>query len=204
MRVNDAKILLRSQIEALRTEISAENHRTASHAICEQVIRLLQQIMPLHGRKRSVLLTYMPFRAEIDITPITEWAWSQGIHVLMPRVERDKRAMAMCEVTSWEELAIGSYGIREPAEDALIWDGNERIDVAIIPGVAFDRDGRRLGYGGGYYDRWLGKMRSVHGPGEMPYLLAPAFQLQIVEHVPSEPHDVQMNKIVTELDTYPH
>ena len=93
------------------------------------------------------------------------------------------------EVTSPADLAIGAYGIEEPT-GALFTD-YATIDLVIVPGVAFDRDGNRLGRGKGYYDRLLPRIPSA-------YKVGICFPFQIVEEVPAEPFDIRMDEIITQ------
>jgi 5-formyltetrahydrofolate cyclo-ligase len=90
------------------------------------------------------------------------------------------------------DLRMGNYNILEPREECLRPVSPERLDVVLMPGVAFDLTGGRLGYGGGYYDRFL------ESCSPRCLLIALAFELQIVEHVPCADHDIHIHKIVTE------
>ena len=101
------------------------------------------------------------------------------------------KKMTLHVVESMDELILSNYGILEPAASATMVP-YESIDLILSPVVAFDKNGFRLGYGGGFYDRLLSQKRK-----EVP-VIALAFDLQIVKAVPTEPHDISVDMIVTE------
>ena len=106
-------------------------------------------------RDCQTLLVYSPLVGEIDTRPLIEAAWAAGKTVAAPRCVPDTRDMKFYRFGAWAELQSGSYGIQEPAAQ----EGNHITDFAhalcIVPGFSFDEEGYRLGYGGGYYDRFL-------------------------------------------------
>jgi 5-formyltetrahydrofolate cyclo-ligase len=143
---------------------------------------------------RTVLLT-LPFGSEWDTRSLLAAALARAKTVALPRVNRATRMLDICAVVRPDDdVAPGYRGIPEPCAHCAALDVAS-IDWVLVPGVAFDRDGRRIGYGGGYYDRLLpllrGDARRVAG----------AFELQWVEHVPAAAHDVRMDAIVTEAQT---
>ncbi len=104
-------------------------------------------------RYAECLLAYAPIGAEIDIFPLVRLALSEGRRVALPRTHGGG-IMTFHYITSEEELTCGSYGIREPHEDAPLFEGVAPA-LCLVPGIVFDRGGLRIGYGGGYYDRFL-------------------------------------------------
>jgi 5-formyltetrahydrofolate cyclo-ligase len=140
---------------------------------------------------RIVLLT-LPLGSEWDTRALLAAGLSRGKTVALPRVNRETRMLDLCTVTAAErDVAPGYRGIREPRAHCPVLDAAS-IDWVLVPGVAFDREGHRVGYGGGYYDRLLPLLRSD------ARRVAGAFELQIVERVPTAPHDVVVEAIVTE------
>ena len=99
--------------------------------------------------------------------------------------------MTACRIDRFDELASGHYGIREPKADFIRPVPRGEIEAVVIPAVAFDRRGYRVGYGGGYYDRFLPEARQAARIGV-------AFARHIVPAVPAAPHDVTVDRIVTE------
>ncbi|MBI4399828.1 5-formyltetrahydrofolate cyclo-ligase, partial [Candidatus Micrarchaeota archaeon] len=104
----------------------------------------------------------------------------------------DKKEIELSEIRSLEELAPGAYGILEPKKEFLRPAGYEEIQLVIVPGIAFDLKGNRIGYGLGYYDKLLPKLKCPK--------LALAFNFQVLPEIVEEKHDVKVDKIITETD----
>jgi 5-formyltetrahydrofolate cyclo-ligase len=110
---------------------------------------------------------------------------------LISNVDKENKKLLLYEIKDMNELAKGYMGILEPSVSEEILTGLDDIGLVIIPGAAFDIHGNRLGYGAGFYDRLLAGMKN-----KIP-VIAPAYEEQIVKGIPSEPHDVKVDKIVT-------
>ena len=98
------------------------------------------------------------------------------------------------EINTLDGLKKNKFGILEPADTSKIFN-KEDIDLVIMPGVAFDRSGNRVGYGGGYYDKFLCEMSS-----DIP-TIALAYNIQILKELPSEKHDIKVDMVITEKET---
>lgn len=133
-----------------RRQIPEERKRSLDAAICRKIIGSVSY------RYADVLLVYAPLSGEIDIGAVTEAALRDGKRVAFPRCVPGTPTMHFHLVTDLESLSRGSYSINEPPQDAPIWTptGGESA-VCIIPGVLYDKRGHRIGYGKGYYDRYL-------------------------------------------------
>lgn len=143
---------------------------------------------------RTLLLT-LPFGSEWDAVPLLATAVGMNKVVVLPRVNLATRMLELCAVTNLErDVAPGYRGIREPLPHCGQVEP-AAIDWALVPGVAFDRNGRRLGYGGGFYDRLL----PLLPPDALR--VAGAFELQIVDAIPYGAHDLSVDAIVTEVRT---
>jgi len=187
--LHDAKIALRRETLSRRDALPIEHRSAASKLISDGLARL-----PSFLRAHTVLLT-LAFRSEWDTLPLVRAALAAGQTVAVPRVDSDTRMLSLHALTDpATEIVPGYRGIPEPRPDARTIDA-DLIDWVLVPGVAFDLDGRRLGYGGGYYDRLLPRLR----PGVAR--VAGAFDIQIVAQVPSAPHDITVDAIVTETQT---
>lgn len=143
----------------------------------------------------ACVLLSLSFRSEWDTRPLIAAALAAGKTVGAPRVDATNRMLEPCQVTRPDlDLAPGFRGIAEPLPHcpplALA-----AIDWVLVPGVAFDGDGHRIGYGGGYYDRLLPLLRRD------ARRVAGAFELQLVANVPAAPHDITVDAIVTERRT---
>jgi len=137
------------------------------------------------------LALYASFRNEVLTDEVFRDADSAGREVSYPRIVRDgERRMAFFKVGHLGELAAGSYEIKEPGSSE-VEAPLDCLDLIVVPGVAFDRSGHRLGYGKGYYDMALAGARCP--------VVALAYDFQVLdERLPSEPHDVPVSVIVTE------
>lgn len=134
----------------------------------------------------ACVMAYCSIPPEIDLMPVLETALKQGKTLVLPRCEPGGH-MTPRQVHSLEELVLGSYGILEPGQNA-VQVPEQQIDLILVPGLAFDGMGHRLGRGKGYYDRFLSRT-SAKTMGICRYL---------VPEVPVEPHDISMNALVTE------
>ena len=193
--IEEEKYRLRKKMERLRGAMGEEESRDKSQQACGHVLEHPIFVNQQDYSKLTVC-TYMPFRSELDITPLMEWCWQQGVNVLVPRANRLKQSLQLHWIESYVDLETGAWGIRELKESAQAWDEKTPIDVVIIPGLSFDLQGGRLGYGGGYYDRFIRTCQRASWVN--PVQIAIAFDMQLVEHVPMESHDLKIDKIITE------
>lgn len=150
-----------------------------------RIIERLNEIEPL--RQARVIMTYSAIRNEVDLWPYLEESLGAGKTVLLPRVEGDKLLAVPFE--GKDRCQINSLGIQEPCGSEL---AVEEIEAVLVPGVAFDKNGHRLGYGRGFYDRFL--------PGLSPWAFrcGIAYEFQIFASVFPEENDIPMHWIVSE------
>lgn len=145
---------------------------------------------------RTVML-YLPIKGEVETALLVAEAGKRWKRLAIPRVQRQPKRLLLHRWTGdRRDLVVGAYSIMEPAESLPLVEPGE-IDLVVVPGVAFDRWGNRMGYGGGYYDRTLPLMQADN-PTAAFVGLAYAMQVQTMEPLPWEPHDVQLDGIVTE------
>jgi len=184
--VRDDKRPLREALTAARDALAADVRERASQAIAAGIAELRG-----YRDARVVLLT-LPFRSEWNALLLARNALSAGKIVAAPRVEPTTRMLRPFGIVDLaRDIEAGYRGIPEPrAECAPI--ALETIDFVLTPGVAFDAAGRRLGYGGGYYDRLLPLLPA------RACRVAGAFEAQIIARVPAASHDIGVHFIVTE------
>lgn len=176
---------LRQQMMAARGALPPAEHARRSRIAQEALLAADEW-----GQAGTVLL-YLPIRGEVETALLARTALGQGRRLLLPRVEREARRLWLHQWSgAEEELAPGAYGIPEPRPELPLVDPAE-ADLVVVPGVAFDRQGYRLGYGGGYYDRALPGMRRAARVGL-------CFALQVVETLPAEAHDVRLDGLATD------
>ena len=136
-------------------------------------------------------MCFASFGSEVDTAPLVRWCLDQGKRVALPRIVGKRHMEAFWVTDPAADLESGSYGIREPRA-GLPQASPEAIDLVVVPGSAFDRSGDRMGYGGGFYDTFLPRLQP-----RTPRV-AVAFELQLVDDVPEEDHDLRIDVLVTE------
>ncbi len=139
---------------------------------------------PLPG---ATVMSYLAFGAELDLTAFHEAILSAGGRLVMPRVNGS--VIEPVEFRADGAVAVSAFGIREPLGDPI---DPGQIDLVVVPAVCFDRRGHRIGYGAGYYDRFLPLTRADARH------VGVAFALQIIDRVPDESHDHRVPTIVTD------
>ncbi|MEP7061367.1 MAG: 5-formyltetrahydrofolate cyclo-ligase [Betaproteobacteria bacterium] len=184
--LREAKQALRERVLARRDALAADARAAAQYAIAARLAA-----MPAFMAARTLLMT-LPFRNEWDTRPLIDAAHAAGKRVALPRVDERSRMLDLFEVI---DLAIdvrpGYRGIDEPCGHCAPVAATS-VDYVLVPGIAFDPECRRLGYGGGFYDRLL-PLVPAHAPR-----ISGAFDVQIVERVPAAPHDIGVDSVVTE------
>lgn len=174
---------LRLQCRALRKSLGDERRAQASLFICERVENwyVFQQ--------SEVILTYMPIKSEADLTPLLKRhphkRW------ILPRIIPEEDHRMVFHPYDANRLVNHPFGMAEPAPDLPVIPPGE-IELTLAPGLAFDRIGWRLGYGGGYFDRFLKKFNGVS--------VGIVFHALLLDNVPHSAHDVPMHWIVTEQE----
>jgi 5-formyltetrahydrofolate cyclo-ligase len=186
------KDTLRRELMARRAGLSAETVRTAS----EDALSLIRSLA--EWRQAREVLVYWPVRGEVDVRPLVAELWQRGCRVLMPRCRPDAYgemdiACAACE----DELVPGPFTLMEPDAGKCPPVDECSPDMALIPGVCFDRRGYRLGFGGGYYDRLL----ATDGM-KRPLILGIGYAFQLVESLPVQPWDMPVDIVCTEEELW--
>jgi 5-formyltetrahydrofolate cyclo-ligase len=180
---------IRDEALSRRDELSKEERSLKSRAIFERLSGLEQYI------NADTILVYASMRSEVETDGLILDALSRGKRVFCPKtVDTHNGWMVFVEISSPDELKAGYYGIREPelSQDFHEEDYEPDRTLVIMPGVAFDNNRNRIGYSGGYYDRFL---------GGHPFLqtVALSFDCQVtVEDIPSLSHDIKPELVVTE------
>ena len=189
--LHEAKRAMRERILAARDALPAAERDEASRAIAARIAAL-----PAFDRARCLLLT-VSFRSEWDTRPLIDVALAAGKVVVLPRVNGATRMLDLHAVADVErDTAPGYRGIPEPRPELPRVDLTA-VEFVLVPGVAFDATGRRLGYGGGYYDRLL----ALLAPDAAR--IAGAFEAQLVPQVPAAAHDLVVDAIATPVRLAP-
>lgn len=185
MESNPMKSQLRRQFRRQLADIDATTARSAARAMTEHVLDL-----PSVQRAQGVLAC-LSFGIEIDTWRLVERLMEQGKKLYVPRARRGVEDLFVHPYPC--ELETLSFGLRQPtsqADQLTPRDVSERLDVVLVLGLAFDREGYRLGYGGGYFDRFLARY-------DIP-AIGLGYASQVVDALPHEDHDIPMSWVVTE------
>jgi 5-formyltetrahydrofolate cyclo-ligase len=181
----DRKRRARRRSLAARDTLPEAERARRSAAVCARAARLPEL------QAASGLFLFAAFRSEVDTGPLIAWALEHGKAVCVPRVLGPAVMEAYRITDPSTDLAPGAWGIPEPSDDLEPADPKE-LDAAVVPGSVFDAAGRRCGYGGGFYDAYLPRLR------EGVPRIGLAFELQLVDELPCEPHDLPVHVVVTE------
>lgn len=179
----ETKEVIRRQLLEKRQALSRETCALASHSICSG---LLQQAW---YQDVEHICVYMAIRQEVDLTEFILQAWKDKKRIYFPRVCAD--TMDFYQISDLLQLEKGCFGVMEPVKEAMQYNPNTPT-VMLVPGVAFSLEGNRIGYGKGYYDRYLSEYK------ENLYPIGIAYEMQLLEAFQTEEQDVPMTEIITE------
>jgi len=186
--IRSAKKQMRAAMRAVVDQMSAEQRHAGSVAACNRAIALDA------FRHATTVMLYLPITSEVDVTSIAVRCFREGKTVCVPRVDWKRHDMHAVEVSSLDDrvLEVDEHGVRTPREGQPIPPA--MIDLVIVPGLAFDQCGMRLGRGGGYYDRFLARLKPAAGTVTVGIV----FDQQIVDEVPAAAHDLAVDKVITD------
>ena len=183
MKINALKSAVRKKIAVLRDALSKKDSPVMDRMIEKRILGLEE-----FKKARSVMF-FASFRSEVNTFPAIRKALELKKHVVLPKVTGKK--LALFEVSCLERnMTRGSYGIMEPRASCKKVNAKE-IGLVFVPALAFDRKGGRIGYGGGYYDRFLKGI-------PLSKRIGLAYSFQVLERLPQKQHDLKVAKIITE------
>ncbi|MDE6918077.1 MAG: 5-formyltetrahydrofolate cyclo-ligase [Lachnospiraceae bacterium] len=187
----ETKAEIRKRILEVRKGLTDREVRSKSEAIVQKVIKT-----PEYREAGNVLL-YADYCREVMTRGIFEDALLHRKKIYFPRVDKARNTMLFFQVISVRQLVRGYMDILEPREDNhMCYEFQPKEDtLAILPGVVFDTAGYRIGYGKGFYDRFLADKRQIS-------TMALAYSCQIIDEIPRDAHDIKMDKVVTEEIIY--
>lgn len=177
----ETKSDIRTFIRQQKNQHTPEQLAAMSEAVCNSIIHDGQ------WRLCTTMLLYYPLADEVDVRPLIQMAHQAGHCVLLPVVVGKDLELRIYE--GEDSLRVGAYNIMEPIGPLFPIEAYEQIQIAIVPGMAFDATGHRLGRGKGYYDRLLPQLSQA-------YKIGVCYPFQFLADVPSEEHDVHMNEVV--------
>ncbi|MBS9722594.1 5-formyltetrahydrofolate cyclo-ligase [Tianweitania sp. BSSL-BM11] len=174
---------LRSETLKRRDALSPDYRSRAADAMADQVGEF-------GIAKGAVVSGFWPMRTEVDVHPLMAAFAEIGARICLPAI-LDRTTIVFREYTPDGKLIDMGFGTMGPPETAAVLDPT----VMLVPLVAFDNRGHRIGYGAGYYDRAIA---GLHAKGILPRLIGVAFDCQQVDFVPNEPHDIRLSEMLTE------
>ncbi|MDI6600656.1 MAG: 5-formyltetrahydrofolate cyclo-ligase [Thermoanaerobacteraceae bacterium] len=175
---------LRSHILNLRESLTEDDVKFKSLSISERL-----QSLSFYSQA-NIIMAYMDYRKEVMTAPIIEAALKEDRKIVLPLTKPDTYELILIEMKDLiRDITVGFKGIREPIYDNKRIVAPDDVDLILVPGVVFDERGYRIGYGGGYYDRFLKGINAIK--------IGLAFEIQI-HPVPEDDHDVRVDYIVTE------
>jgi len=177
---------LRKKVLEKRSKLSKEDIIQYSKTIAEKLYEMDYYI----NAKR--IMSFISFKDEIHTHDIIKKSLNRGKSIVVPITIPETREMKVSELLDFSELEIGFYDILTPKKEFIRFVDPNTIDLILVPGVVFAEDGYRVGYGGGYYDRFLSNLDNE------VMKIGLAFDLQIVDKVPTESFDIPVDIIITE------
>lgn len=181
------KAEIRAEALKSRRALAAAERREKSSRIMENITTWPQ------FQTSQTILTYLNYREEVETGGIAREILRQGKRLLVPLCKREETELIACEIRDLsQDVRPGLLGIPEPRPESLRPVPPQEIDLVLVPGAAFDYQGHRIGYGQGYYDRFLPKLRINAG------VIGLAFACQVVEKIEPAEHDYPVSWLVTE------
>jgi 5-formyltetrahydrofolate cyclo-ligase len=173
--------------EEIREEIRRRRLLLPESERKKKSLQIVEKLKTLLPPEANVLMFYAPFKGEVDLLSLAKWCLKLGKRVVFPRVLG--KEIVPLEVFSLKELSPGHCSILEPPyEPSRVV---REVDIVFVPGIAFDRNCFRIGYGGGFYDRFLARW-------QIEAKIGICFDFQVVERIPVDSHDIPVDLVVTE------
>lgn len=177
----------------LKEKIFEKRNVLSKEAVKEKSSRIRESVCLLKEFKNSKnILFYVSFNNEVDTHEIIkELLKNNQKRIIIPFVQKNKIILQLSELEDFNDLEPKTFGILEPKDDKIKKFDPGNVELVIVPGIAFDRRGHRIGYGLGHYDRFLAGLK------KKTKKIALAFDFQIIDKIPEEEHDIAMDIIVT-------
>lgn len=184
MNITEEKAKIRKEIRRRRREISSNALREINKNLPDFIFSIDDEELQTRLSSAKRVALYRAIDGEVPVDGLAETLMERGIKCCFPRIEDDKMVFADCESLSDKEFSISSLKIQEPLPEKPAVDPKD-IDVVVLPALAYNEEGTRLGAGGGFYDRFIG---SINGVG--PYLLGICYEFQLCSDIPYDEYDI--------------
>ncbi len=173
----------RTNMKARLNEITPNEKEKLDNEIKEQLFTYKHYL-----RSETIGLT-IAMKNEVNTKSIIEAAWSEGKKVAVPKCDPKSKQMTFYYLTEWNQLETVYFGLKEPKPEETIICHTHEIDLLVVPGLIFDQKGYRIGFGGGFYDRFLQNYPNA--------TVSLAYEFQLVDSVPVESFDIPVQAIIT-------
>ena len=189
MNIEEEKKKIRKEIKRRRRELSSNTLSAIDKSLPGFISAIgdKELVKTLKNAKRIAL--YRAFDGEVPVDSLARFFMDKGIRCCFPRIENNGMVFCDCQSLDDSEFEVSSLGIKEPVSSKSPVDPKD-IDVVVLPALAYNEEGTRLGAGGGFYDRYIGSLGS-----KRPYLLGICYEFQICSDVPSDEHDISADFI---------
>lgn len=178
---------IRKKILSIRNNLTRETARDKSKFIINKFLSTEEFLISKN------IMVYMDFKNEVNTKELIQYMLQSNKNVIIPYTDMVNIKIIPVEIKSLDDLVYCKYGYLEPKKECINNPFSEdQIDLIVVPGVVFDKNRNRVGFGKGYYDKLLSKRRSG------VKAIAFAYDFQVLESVPFEEHDIKMDKIITE------
>ncbi|MCY9514361.1 5-formyltetrahydrofolate cyclo-ligase [Paenibacillus apiarius] len=212
MTAAEQKRQMRQRFKQRRRDVTNEQYRSGSLAACRRAAAHVAELREQLGRPLRIF-AYLPFGKELDIKALLAACRAAGDDIYIPRTEAADHSMTLHRWDERTRYTTGCFGLQEPVPEteqlaAADWP---LLDVIVVPGIAFDRQGGRMGLGAGYYDRFWERLIAASrltlvpgGEGKpasdipLPVRISCVYAWQVIERVPMEPHDMTVERLFTE------
>lgn len=183
------KDAIRKQVLKVRNAMPEDEVRRLSGLIFQNL-----RLNSFFEESKHVMI-YLDFKHEVETGLVINYCLENGKKVYIPICIPETHEICVSRITSLDELQKGHFGIREPKAEYIRLSDSSLIDLVLVPGVAFDKAGNRIGFGAGYYDRFMKRLN----PDAVKAALAYSFQ--VVDRIPSDEYDIPVDYIITEVGT---
>lgn len=186
--INEKK-QIRKEILEIRKKLDLETKSKYDKIIADKFFETS------YYKEAKNIFIYISYDSEINTQSIITKAIKEGKNIYVPRTEFSTKLMDAVKINNFDKLIKSKYGILEPKEDEPFINPND-LDLIVVPGVAFDKNGGRIGYGAGFYDRYFKKINYENKSKVMKLVLA--YDFQLIDKVPTDKEDVSIDAIITE------
>jgi 5-formyltetrahydrofolate cyclo-ligase len=178
--------------EYLRKDLLKKRNNLSNLEVIKKSSHIKKRLFNMNEYKKSqTIFYYISYDNEVYTHDMIKKSILDNKNIVVPVSDKINRKLILSKLDKWDDLEIGSYNVLEPKKKCIKKTSIDKIDLILVPGVGFDIKGNRIGHGMGYFDKLLKDSNYLDHIGL-------AFELQIIDFIPTEKHDISVNKIITE------